>query len=286
MKFQNTKVMNFEGAFRGLRNPLESWEKSDSSFGMYPEEYSYDSTLSVAHEWITDYNIKAEKNNQKVIEEGSLEYCRLEDSYIDWLIKNSVLSEDDNGMTIFDLALLGPKDLDLAQRMIKAGSSDRKFLRQIFVSVDITAPLYWWKQFDTYKVSTVANSTSTMHKLASTPITKECFEMGDFNSDIIVFNGEPYTIDDTMKDCVENIIDICETLRKRYLETKDKRYWKELIRWLPNGWLQTRTWTANYETLRNMYGQRKNHKLTEWSQDFCGWVKTLPYAEELILFNQ
>jgi len=137
--------MNFEGAFRGLRNPLESWEKSDSSFGMYPEEYSYDTTLLVAHEWITDYNIKAEKNNQKTIEDGSLEYCRLEDSYIDWLIKNSILSEDDNGTTIFDLALLGPKDLDLAQRMIKAGSSDRKFLRQIFVSVDITAPLYWWK---------------------------------------------------------------------------------------------------------------------------------------------
>ena len=286
MKFQNTKVMNFEGAFRGLRNPLESWEKSDSSFGMYPEEYSYDTTLLVAHEWITDYNIKAEKNNQKTIEDGSLEYCRLEDSYIDWLIKNSILSEDDNGTTIFDLALLGPKDLDLAQRMIKAGSSDRKFLRQIFVSVDITAPLYWWKQMDTYKVATVANSTSTMHKLASTPITKDCFEMGDYNSDIVIFNGEPYTIDDTTEDCVENIINICETLRKRYLETRDKKYWKELIRWLPEGWLQTRTWTANYETLRNMYGQRKNHKLTEWSQDFCNWVKTLPYAEELILFNQ
>ena len=286
MKFQNTKVMNFEGAFRGLRNPLESWAKSDSSFGMYPEEYSYDTTLLIAHEWITDYNIKAEKNNQKVIEEGSLEYCRLEDSYIDWLIKNSVLSEDDNGMTIFDLALLGPKDLDLAQRMIKAGSSDRKFLRQIFVSVDITAPLYWYKEFDTYKVSTVANSTSTMHKLANTPITKDCFEMGDYNSDIVIFKGEPYTIDDTTDDCIDYIIDICETLRKRYLETKDKKYWKELIRWLPEGWLQTRTWTANYETLRNMYGQRKNHKLTEWSQDFCNWVKTLPYAEELILFNQ
>ena len=286
MRFEHTKVMNFQGAIRGLRNPLESWAKSDSSFGMYPEEYSYETTLLVAHEWITDYNIKAEKNNQKVIEEGSLEYCRLEDSYIDWLIKNSVLSEDDNGMTIFDLALLGPKDLDLAQRMIKAGSSDRKFLRQIFVSVDITAPLYWWKEADTYKVSTVANSTSTMHKLASTPITKDCFEIGDYNSDIVIFKGEPYTIDDTTDDCIDYIINICETLRKRYLETKDKKYWKELIRWLPEGWLQTRTWTANYETLRNMYGQRKNHKLTEWSQDFCNWVKTLPYAEELILFNQ
>ena len=220
MKFQNTKVMNFEGALRGLRNPLESWVKSDS-----------------------------------VYIPGSPEQ-------------------------------IGPKDLDLAQRMIKAGASDRKFLRQIFVSVDITAPLYWWKEADTYKVATVANSTSTMHKLASTPITKDCFEMGDYNSDIVIFKGEPYTIDDTTDDCIDYIIDICETLRKRYLETKDKRYWKELIRWLPEGWLQKRTWTANYETLRNMYGQRKNHKLTEWSQDFCNWVKTLPYAEELILFNQ
>jgi len=139
---------------------------------------------------------------------------------------------------------------------------------------------------DTYKVATVANSTSTMHKLASTPITKDCFEMGDYSSDIVIFNGEPYTIDDTTEDCVENILNICETLRKRYLETKDKRYWKELIRWLPEGWLQKRTWTANYETLRNIYEQRKNHKLTEWSQGFCNWVKTLPYAEELILFNQ
>ena len=284
MKFQNTKVMNFEGAFRGLRNPLESWEKSDSSFGMYPEEYSYDTTLLVAHEWITDYNIKAEKNNQKTIEDGSLEYCRLEDSYIDWLIKNSILSEDDNGTTIFDLALLGPKDLDLAQRMIKAGSSDRKFLRQIFVSVDITAPLYWWKQMDTYKVATVANSTSTMHKLASTPITIDCFETDDYDRDAANM-GEGTA--SNIKSFYETlVIPHLETLRQKYLETKDKKYWKELIRWLPEGWLQTRTWTCNYETLRNMYGQRKNHKLTEWSQDFCNWVKTLPYAEELILFNQ
>lgn len=284
MKFRNTKVMNFENAFRGLRNPLESWSKSDSEFGIFGEDDSYQETVSVAHQWIIDYNKKAEENNQKVIEDGSLEYCRLEESYIDWLMENSVLSSDDWNAK-FDLALLGPKDLDLAQRMIKAGSSDRKFLRQIFVSVDITAPLYWWKQADTYKVATVANSTSTMHKLATTPITKDCFEIEDFNPNITVFDGEPYTPDYLMNDCADNIINICETLRKRYLQTKDKRYWKELIRWLPNGWLQTRTWTANYETLRNMYNQRKNHKLTEWRKNFCDWVKTLPYAEELILFN-
>ena len=112
-----------------------------------------------------------------------------------------------------------------------------------------------------------------MHKLASTPITIECFETDDWNKDF----------DQIIPD---DLIPQLEILRQKYLETKDKRYWKELIRWLPEGWLQTRTWTANYETLRNMYGQRKNHKLTEWSQDFCNWVKTLPYAKELILFNQ
>jgi hypothetical protein len=164
--------------------------------------------------------------------------------------------------------------------MIKAGASDRKFLRQILVSVDITAPLYWWKEADTYKVATVANSTSTMHKLASTPITKECFEIGDYEPSLRLIDD----VDIGLR--VNCFIDDLEQLRQKYLETKDKKYWKELIRWLPNGWLQTRTWTGNYETLRNMYGQRRYHKLTEWSQDFCNWVKTLPYAEELILFNQ
>lgn len=284
MKFQNTKVMNFEGAFHGLRNPLESWAKSDSSFGMYGEDDSYEETVSIAHEWIINYNKKAKQNNQKIIEDGSLEYCRLEDAYIDWLIKNSVLSSDDYD-TKFDLALLGPNDLDLAQRMIAAGSSHRKFLRQIFVSVDITAPIYWWKQADTYKIATVANSTSTMHKLATTPITKNCFEISDFSPDLIVFDKQPYIPNDTVDICSNSIINICQALRKKYLETKDKRYWKELIRWLPSGWLQTRTWTANYEILRNMYNQRKDHKLTEWRKDFCKWVEGLPYSSELILYN-
>lgn len=217
MKFENTEVMNFKGAFRGLRNPLESWSKSDSSF--------------------------------------------------------------DNGQI-----LIGEKDLNLAQRMIKAGSSDSKFLRQIFVSVDITGPLYWWKELDTYKVATVANSTSTMHKLASTPITKNCFEMGDYNN-LKVYDREPYNIDDYTDECWEQTIDICETLRQKYNETKDKRYWKELIRILPESWLQTRTWTTNYAGLRNIYFQRKNHRLTEWSNDFISWIKTLPYAAELITYQ-
>jgi hypothetical protein len=178
---------------------------------------------------------------------------------------------------------IGPNDMDLAQRMIKAGTPNDKFLRQIFVSVDITAPLYWWKEMDTYKVGTTANSTSTMHKLASTPITMDCFETDDFN-DVMVFDCEPYNPDVWIKECWEDLINIFETLRKKFNETKDVKYWKELIRILPESWLQTRTWTANYSILRNIYHWRKDHKLSEWHQ-FCDWIKTLPYAEDLIVFN-
>ena len=169
--------------------------------------------------------------------------------------------------------VIGSNDLELMQKLIKAGSEHRKFMRQIFVSVDITAPLYWWKEFDTYKVGTVANSTSTMHKLASTPITIDCFEMGDFTPLI-----DNFKIDLSW----QTIMTYLEQLRQRYNETKDKRYWKELIRLLPESWLQKRTITMNYENILNMYQQRKNHKLAEWSKSFCDWVKTLPYAEELI----
>ena len=123
-----------------------------------------------------------------------------------------------------------------------------------------------------------------MHKLANTPITKDCFEMGDYSSDIVIFKGEPYIIDAATEDCIDYIIDICETLRKRYLETKDKRYWKELIRILPESWLQTRTVTMNYENLYSIVRQRKGHKLTEWNS-FIDWVHTLPYADELIFLD-
>lgn len=123
-----------------------------------------------------------------------------------------------------------------------------------------------------------------MHKLASTPITKNCFEMGDY-SNLKVYDREPYNIGDYTDECWEQIIDICETLRQKYNETKDKAYWKELIRILPESWLQTRTWTANYAVLRNIYFQRQYHKLIEWREDFCNWVKSLPYSEELILYK-
>ena len=217
MKFEETEVFNFGGALRGMRNPMNSWDKGDSS------------------------------------------YVPTDNDPLNYRI------------------VIGKNDLDLAQRLIKAGSEHRKFLRQIFVSVDITAPLYWWKEFDTYKVGTVANSTSTMHKLASTPITLECFEMQDFENCKIDMSILGFWND--------YLIPTLEQLRLKYNETKNKIYWKELIRLLPESWLQTRTVTMNYENVLNMYRQRKHHKLTEWSKSFCDWVKTLPYAKELICFE-
>lgn len=222
MKFEHTEVMNFEGALRGMRNPLESWAKSDSKITW---EYG--------------------------------EIPRYE---------------------------IGPNDMELCRKLITAGGEHRKFMRQIMVSVDITAPLFWWKEFDTYKVGTTANSTSTMHKLASTPITLKCFETDDFDPDFVIYTcviGDN-DVDYTASALLETFIEHLERLRQKYNETKDKRYWKELVRLLPNGWLQTRTVTMNYENLRNMYHQREYHKLTEW-HSFCDWVKELPYAEELII---
>ena len=267
--------MNFEGAFRGLRNPLESWKKSDSYFGVAELEYC-DYDYEVAAKYI-DANEKYDFNEEYD------KWDEANEKYAEWLRENGVLNCDYDRNAI-KYAYLGPNDLNLAQRMIKAGTSDRKFMRQIFVSVDITAPLYWWKEFDTYKIGTVANSTSTMHKLASTPITIDCFEIDDLTRELKVFDQEPYNYDTTIDGCWEDIICICETLRQKYNETKDKRYWKELIRILPEGWLQTRTVTLNYEVLRNIYFQRRYHKLTEWHR-FCEWIEQLPYGKELITYE-
>lgn len=172
--------------------------------------------------------------------------------------------------------VIGENDLKLLQSLIKAGSEHRKFMRQIGVSVIITAPLYWWKEFDTYKVGTVANSTSTMHKLASTPITKECFEMDDYETELRKIN---------LPLIWSGLIFNLETLRKLYNETKDKRYWKELIRLLPESWLQKRTVTMSYENIFKMVRERINHKLSEWSKSFIDWAKTLPYADDLIFIG-
>ena len=233
MKFENTEVWGFEHALRGMRNPKNSWNKSDSY-------YEYD--------------------NQK-----------------------DCVTKDAN-------FVIGENDMKLAQTLIKAGSEHRKFMRQIFVSVDITAPLYWWAEYDTYKVGTVANSTSKMHTITNNSITLDCFEIDDYEKDLFMYYEHSY-----VKDMVTDIVRNCETLRQRYLETKDKRYWKELIRWLPESWLQKRTVTMTYENLLAMCskGQRRFHKLNEWSgQDnpnvpnFISWARTLPYAQELIFIDE
>lgn len=173
---------------------------------------------------------------------------------------------DENGDFVF-----GENDLNLARRLVKAGSDHRKFIRQIFISVDITAPLYWWKEYDTYKVGTVANSTSTMHKIAS----KE-FELSDFSCD---------KMDEETLAQMEQVVAYLEKLRKKYLETKDKQIWYDMIQFLPSSYNQMRTCTFNYENVINMYHARRNHKLDEWHV-FCDWVEELPYARELFLENE
>ena len=227
IKFENTEVMNFEGALRGMRNPLNSWDKSDSFYDLEEDPSPINPN--------------------------------------DWVIYR-----------------LGDNDLALAQRLIKAGSDHRKFLRQIFVSVDITAPLYWWKEFDTYKVGTVANSCSTMHKIHAKPI-----EVSDFSFDnmVIGFDSGDDFDNLTFSYLFERVIEDCETLRRRYVETKDKKYWRALIQLLPESYNQRRTVTLNYETLRNIYDSRRNHKLDEWSVGFMEWIDSLPYADDLIKYG-
>lgn len=276
MKFENTEVFNFKGAFRGMRNPLESWDKSDSFMGMINTNYEYPE-LEIATNWADNENKIRKQKDRKPYEKNSDNYETLVKAYESWLLSQGGLSTNNDG-TIYDVALIGPNDLELAQRLVRAGNEHAKFMRQIFVCVDITAPIYWWKEADTYKIGTVVNSTSTMHKLASTPITIECFEIGDYNPDLQLIDPVHLNIR------IDSFLDDLEQLRQIYFKTKDKRYWKELVRWLPESWLQTRTMTMDYANLRNIYFQRKNHKLTEWHQ-FCEWIKTLPYAQELIMLE-
>lgn len=246
MKFENTEVWGFEHALRGMRNPKNSWDRSDS------QKTYWNGIWNTDNETVREYFSKFGVNYT-----------------------------------------IGKADMKLAQTLIKAGNEHRKFMRQIFVSVDITAPLYWWKEFDTYKVGTVANSTSTMHKLATTPITLDCFEVDDYDRNLsLVGYDNPINSISTFE---EYVIYVLENIRQKYLETKDKRYWKELIRWLPESWLQKRTVTMTYENLLAMCskGQRRFHKLNEWSgQDnsnvpnLISWARTLPYAQEFIFIDE
>lgn len=164
--------------------------------------------------------------------------------------------------------VLGENDLGLAKRLRKAGSDHRKYMRQIFVSVDITAPLYWWKEYDTYKVATVANSTSTMHKIHSKPFTRADFSHDHMSEEALA--------------ALDSMIGVLEQLRLHFVETKDKQAWYSMIQLLPESYEQLRTCTFNYETLVHIYFARRDHKLEEWHR-FCDWILELPYAKELIL---
>ena len=257
MNIQNERVFNFEGALRGMRNPMNSWERSDSIFGVIPKH---------KYQALATGFINAMYTGQEI---------EVPESFAENAIVNNYVSGD-----FYEYALIGPNDINLAKKLIKAGTEHRKFLRQIMVSVDITAPLYVWKEFGSRKIKVPSNSTSTMHKLATTPITLECFEIGDLaEMDMIIpIVGSEITLEQAKN----AIIDICEGLRQKYLETKDKKYWKELVRWLPESWLQTRTITMNYENLRNIYHQRNGHKLSEW-HEICHWIELLPYAKDFII---
>lgn len=265
MRFERTYVSGFENALHGMRNPLASWSRSDSCFGIC----SFDQMpeYEVAYLW-------AEEANPGMAQDtGSFLDCQEE--YAQWLRNTGILKNENN--IFVEFAFIGPNDMDLAQRLCNAGSEHRKFLRQIQVSVDITAPIYVWKEFDTYRVGVTENSTSTMHRLASTPTTMDCFELDDYEPSLSI--DEKYGLNFIE----DELIPYLEELRQKYNETKDKRYWKELVRWLPMGWLQTRTVTMNYENIHSICSQRQGHKLTEWAA-FIEWAHTLPYADQLI-FN-
>ena len=209
IKLENVEVSGFNAAFRGMRNPMNSWDKSDSDW-----------------EFIED---------------------------------PSIINPNDQVLFV-----LGENDHELAMKLVKGGSVHAKFRRMINVTVDITAPLYWWKEADTYKVGTVRNSCSTMHKIHA----KE-FELDDFSYEHLVQGWE---------DCLDTIIEWLNEARKAYLKTSDKKYWWQMIQLLPSSYNQRATVQLNYEVLANIYKWRKDHKLDEW-RDFCKWIETLPYSE-------
>lgn len=202
IKLERWKVMNFDGALRGARNPMNSWSRSDSRF-------------------------------------------------------------DESGEFI-----IGPADLDLGRRLVSAGGDHRKFIRQIFVSVDVTAPLYWWKEYDTYKVGTVANSCSTMHRIHSSPFSRD-----DFSHDRM----SPAALEQ-----LDRLIEFLESERCLYNDSKDLIHWHNMIQLLPSSYNQMRTCTLNYENLINIYCARHAHKLAEW-HTFCDWIAALPHADSFIL---
>ena len=279
IKIENIEVSGFEAAFRGLRNPMNSWDRSDSYFGISSEPYND-----------FDYEVCAAYVNKEFpeLEEHSQNWEAYWEEYNNWLLDNGVLKRDTETGAI-QYAYIGPNDMDLAQRMIKAGDDEGKFMRMIHIQMDITAPLYWWKEADTYKVGTVANSCSTMHKIAAKEFTLEDFShehlFDDYSLEDQLTYGCSDTEDDdfcyTSKDALQIICDILNHHRFMYLETKDKRYWWQMIQLLPSSYNQKRTVDFNYQTARHMYFARRNHKLDEW-HTFTDKLLELPYGKELI----
>lgn len=217
IKFENTETLGWDNAIRGMRNPLNSWEKSDSYWEC------------------TDYSPEEERD--------------------------------------FYEYKIGPNDHNLMKHLRNAGTDHRKFMRMITVYVDITAPLYWWKEFDTYKVGTVANSCSTMHKIQAKEFTLE-----DFSYEHLEWTDAPEECYEA-GDILSLTIKMLNVNRHRYLETKNKKYWWQMIQLLPSSYNQKRTVMLNYEVLANIYKSRKNHKLDEWSIGFMKWIESLPYSE-------
>ena len=224
IKVENIDVWGFEHAIRGLRNPMNSWDKSDSGYQIRGDNF-------------TNVTKRQDYVNQDYI--------------------------------------IGKNDLDLMKKLYKAGTEHRKYLRQIFVAMDITAPLYWWKEFDTYKVGIVANSCSTMHKIAA----KE-FELDDFSHEHLGYTDGTNVKDSVMRQ-FEMTIFVLNKAREEYLKTKDKKYWWQMIQTLPSSYNQRRTVTMNYENVVTIIKQRTGHKLTEWG-DFCAELNKLPYVKEII----
>lgn len=217
IKFENTEVMGWEAAIRGMRNPMNSWTKSDSRW-----EPQFDTETGPCHGFF----------------------------------------------------VIGPNDLNLMTRLRNAGTDHRKFMRMITVYVDITAPLYWWKEFDTYKIGTVANSCSTMHKIAE----KE-FTIGDFSHDHLGYSCCTENDLDNPKNSLKQLIIVLNGCRDKYITTNNKFWWWQMIQLLPSSYNQRRTVMLNYEVLANIYKSRKNHKLDEWSVGFMEWIESLPYSE-------
>lgn len=234
LKIENTEVIGWEAVIRGMRNPMNSWDKSDSRFD------SYDDCGDCAH-----CNLRFDE-------------CPAQQ--------------------------IGPNDLDLMTRLRNAGTDHRKFMRMITVYLDVTAPLYWWKEFDTYKVGTVANSCSTMHKIHEKEFTLEDFSCEHLYAEDEI-DGMYYSTtaeeEFTSTDVLKVVIESLNNYRKMYLATKDKKEWWQMIQLLPSSYNQRRTVMLNYEVLANIYKSRRNHKLDEW-HTFCDWIESLPYSELII----